>query len=78
MHQMPLCALLQAQTERLEQVAALLPALQAVLTELKDMRKQGDPEMGPRDVAKLRSDLRADVRSDLRSELRTFVESINE
>jgi hypothetical protein len=59
----------------MEQVAALLPALQAVLTELKDLREQGAAET---DVAKLRSDLRSDVRSDLRSELRTFVESINE
>lgn len=67
--------LLQVQTEG---IAALLPALQAALAELKDMRKQAAAQSGAVDVATLRADLRADVRSDLRAELRTFVESINE
>ena len=73
-HEAP-SGLLQVQTE---EIAALLPALQAALAELKDMRKQVAAESGAVDVAKLRADLRADVRSDLRAELRTFVESINE
>jgi hypothetical protein len=71
----PMCGLLQAQTE---QMAALLPALQAAIAELTDMRKQGAEAAATLDVAKLRSGLRADAQSDLRAELRTFVESINE